>query len=104
MCFNWALPLRLDLGVRLRSQASHQAFVILNPSKGSLQLNLYTAGGIIVLLYPVDESADLGCDWWDRVSLHDGGFSRRHWLGVVVHLDQHHLTALIWARLCCCTG
>lgn len=30
---------------------------------------------------------------FDRVSLHKRGFSRRNWLGVVVHLDQHQSTA-----------
>jgi hypothetical protein len=87
---DWAHPLRLD-GVRLRSQASHQAFTILNPSKGSLQLNLRTTG--IVPLYPAMIS-DLGYDWTAFLFLHEGGLFKRHWLGVVVHLDRHHSTAL----------
>jgi hypothetical protein len=95
----WARPLCLD-GVRLRSQASHQA-VILNPSKGSLQLNLHTG---IVLLYP--GGVILIWYWTAPGFLHEGGLSRRHWLGGVVHVNKHHSTAseLLfrkWARHYC---
>jgi len=64
--------------VRPRSQASHQA-VILNPSKGSLQLNLHT--GVVLLLYPVIPI------WYDWTAFHARRrlFSRRHWLGGVVN-------------------